>query len=74
MLAHGEIIVRTPDGDRLWSVMPGKTTRVGEFALIAQDIDEDTVAPLGVQPVDSFVEYLVVIHVSYTPHALRICG
>jgi len=41
MLAHRQIIVRTPNGDRLGAVMSGKAARVGIGALVAQDIDED---------------------------------
>src|SRR3546814_4810172 len=47
MLAHRQIIVRAPDRDRLRPVMPGEASRVGEGALVAQDIDEDAVASLG---------------------------
>src|SRR3546814_7759223 len=56
MLAHRQIIVRAPDRDRLRPVMPGEASRVGEGALVAQDIDEDAVASLGMQSIDRLRE------------------
>ena len=47
-----EIVVRAPDGDRLRAVMAGEAARVGEGALVAQDVDEHAIAPFGVQPLD----------------------
>ena len=41
--------------------MPGKTARVGEGTLVAQNIDEDAVTPLGMQAIDGLVEDLVVV-------------
>ena len=52
VLAHREIVVRAPDGDRLRPVMPGEAARVGEGALVAQDVDEHAIAAFGVQPID----------------------
>src|SRR4051812_26805111 len=52
MLAHGEIVVGAPDGDRLRPVMAGEAARVREGALVAEDIDEHAVAPFGMQPLD----------------------
>ena len=52
VLPHGEVIVRAPHGDRLRPVMPGEAARIGEHALVAQDVDEDPIAPLGMKPID----------------------
>ncbi len=72
VLAHGEIIVAAPHGDRLGAVVPGKAARVGIGALVAQDIDEHPIAAFGVQPVDRLVEDLVVVQ-RLCPAAVR-CG
>ena len=56
VLAHAEIIVGAPDGDRLGAVMAGEAVRVGVGALGAQDIDEDAIAAFVVQPVDRRLE------------------
>ncbi len=56
VLAHREIIVRAPHGDRLGAVMPGKAARVGKGALVAQDVDEHAVAPLDMQAIDRLRE------------------
>jgi hypothetical protein len=52
MLAHREIVVGAPDRDRLGAVVPGKAARVGEGALVAQNVDEDAVATFGMQAID----------------------
>ena len=57
VLAHAEIIIRAPHGDQLWTVMPGKTARVGVSAFVTQYVDEHAVTAFGVQPVNRFVEY-----------------
>ncbi len=62
MLTHCEIVVRTPYGDRLWSVMPAKAARIGIGALVAKDIDEHAIAPFGVEPVDRLGKYVRVVH------------
>ena len=62
MLPHRQIVVGAPDGDRLGSVMPGKTPSIGEHALVAQDVDEDAVTSLGVQAVDRLGEDAGIIH------------
>src|SRR5207244_2625627 len=62
MLAHCEVVIRTPHGDRLRAVMAGKTARVGEGTLVAQDVDEDAVAPFAMKPVDRLVENVIVVH------------
>lgn len=62
MLAHAQIVVRAPYRDGLWSVMPGKAARIGKFPFVAQNVDENTVASLGMKPVNRLVEYCVVIH------------
>ena len=62
VLAHGEVIVRAPHCHRLGPVMAREATRVGERTLVAQDIDEDAVASLLVQPVDRLVEDVIVVH------------
>jgi hypothetical protein len=61
VLAHREIVVGTPDGDRLRPVMPGEAARVGERALVAQDVDEHPVPALGMQPVDRLGEDVRVV-------------
>ena len=61
VLAHAEIVVRAPHGDRLGAVMAGEASRVGIAALGAQDVDEDAVAAFVVQPVDRRLEDAVVI-------------
>ena len=63
MLAHAEVIVGAPDGDRLGAVVAGEALRVGVGALGAQDVDEDAIAAFVVQPVDRRLEDLVVVHV-----------
>jgi hypothetical protein len=52
MLAHGEIVVGAPHGDRLRAVMAGEAARIGISALVAQDVDEDAVASFLVQAID----------------------
>ena len=61
MLAHGEVIVGTPDRDRLRPVMAVEAAGVGIGTLVAQDVDEHPVPPFGMKPVDRLVENLVVI-------------
>ena len=56
VLAHAEIVVRAPHGDRLGAVVAGEAARVGEAALGAQDVDEDAIAPLVVEAVDRRLE------------------
>jgi hypothetical protein len=41
--------------------MPGKAARVGIRALVAQDVDEDAIAPLGMQAIDRLIEDLIVV-------------
>ena len=62
MLAHREIIVRAPDGDRLRAIVTMEAPRVGISALVAQDVDKDPVTAFGVQPVNRRFENLVVVH------------
>ena len=64
MLAHREIVVRAPHGDRLRPVVAGKAARVRKSTAIAQDVDEDAVAPFFMQPVDCPSEDIVIVHVS----------
>ena len=52
MLAHGEIIVRAPHGDRLGPVVACKAARVWKGTLVAQDVDKDPVAAFGMQTID----------------------
>ena len=42
--------------------MPVKTTRIGVGPLVAQNIDEHPVTPLGMQAVDCGIENLIVVH------------
>ncbi len=63
VLAHAQVIVRAPHGDRLRPVMPVEAARVGVRALVAHDVDENAVASFLVKTVDRLVEDLVVIHV-----------
>ena len=60
MLAHAEIVVRAPDGDRLGPVA-AEAMRIGEAALGAQDIDEHAIAAFFMQAVDRGSEDAVVI-------------
>ena len=61
MLAHAEIVVGAPDGDRLGAVVAAEAVGVGELALGAQDIDEDAIAAFVVKAVDRGLEDAVVI-------------
>ena len=62
VLAHAQIVVRAPDGDRLRAIVAGKALGVGILALGAQDIDEHAVAALDMKAVDRGSEDAVVIH------------
>src|SRR3546814_6316156 len=73
MLAHGEIVVGAPDGDRLRPVMAVEATGVGEGALVAQDVDEHPIATFAMAPVDRLREDMLVVHLnaqSLFPHPL----
>ena len=61
VLAHAEIVVRAPDGDRARAVA-AEAMGVGVGALVADDVDEDAVAAFVVKPVDRRLEDLVVVH------------
>src|SRR3546814_10980011 len=50
VLAHGEIVVRAPDRDRFRTIMASNAARVRKRSPIAQDVDEDALAALGLQP------------------------
>src|SRR3546814_14077521 len=52
MLAHREIVVRAPDGDRFRPVVPRKAARIRKISLVAQNVDEDAVAAFFVEAVD----------------------
>ena len=60
VLAHAEIVVRAPDGDRLRAVA-AEAMRVREIALGAQDIDEHAIAAFVVKPLDRGFEDAVVV-------------
>src|SRR5437868_15228093 len=60
MLAHAQVIVRAPDGDRLGSVA-AEAARVGIAPLGAQDIDEHAVAALIMKALDRGSEDAVVV-------------
>ena len=60
MLAHAEIVVGAPDGDRLGAVA-AEAVGVGEAALGAKDVDEHAVAALVVKAVDRGSEDAVVV-------------
>ena len=47
--------------------MTSKTPRVGEGALVAQDIDEDPIPALFVQAIDRLVEYMAVVRHGEAP-------
>ena len=74
MLAHREVIVRAPHGDRLGPVMMGEAARIGERALVAQDVDEHAIAAFGMKPVDRLVENLVVVQRTRSVQRRRPCG
>src|SRR3954452_17620985 len=61
MLAHAEIVVRAPDGDRLRPIA-AEAARVGEAALGSQYVDEHAVAALVVKALDRGFEDAVVVH------------
>src|SRR5690606_41585326 len=67
MLAHGEIVIGTPDRDRLWPVMMGKTACVREASLVPQYIDENPISPFAVKTVNRLRKSLIVIHFSPIP-------
>ena len=69
MLAHREIVVRAPDGDRLGPVMAGEAARVGKCALVAQDVDEHAIAALGMEPIDRLGEDALIVQL---PSSLRV--
>jgi len=52
--------------------MPGKTAGVGERPLVAQDVDEDAIAPFAMQAVDGLVEDLVVVQRTCPSGAARL--
>ena len=60
VLAHAEIVVRAPDGDRLGAVA-AEAMRVRETALGPQDVDEYAVAALVVKALDRGFEDAVVV-------------
>ena len=60
VLAHAEIVVRAPDGDRLRAVA-AEAMGVGIAALGPQDVDEHAVAALVVKALDRGFEDLFVI-------------
>ena len=45
--------------------MAGEAARVGEGALVAQDVDEHAVAPFGVQPVDRLREDTLIVQLPF---------
>jgi hypothetical protein len=47
MLAHRQVIVAAPHRDRLGPVVSGEAARIGKGAFVAQDVDEDAVAPIA---------------------------
>ena len=51
VLAHAEIVVRAPDGDRLGAVA-AEAMRVREAALGPQDVDEYAIAAFVMKPLD----------------------
>jgi hypothetical protein len=59
MLAHAQVIVGTPDGDRLGAV-PSKTLGGGVIPLRPQDVDKDPVTALVVEAIDGRFEGAIV--------------
>src|SRR5262245_60143200 len=68
VLAHAEIIVGAPDGDRLGAVA-AEAAGVGVLAAGAKDVDEHAVAALIVQPPDRFFKDAVVVQRGYLARA-----
>ena len=60
VLAHAEIVVRAPHGDRLGAVA-AEAMRVREGALGPQDVDEHAIAAFVMKPLDRRSEDAVVI-------------
>ena len=71
MLAHGEIVVGAPDSNRLGAVMAVEAARIGEGALVAQDVDEDAIAALAMEPVDRLRKDVLVVHLACLPVCSR---
>jgi hypothetical protein len=61
MLAHRQIIVRAPYGDRLGPVVPGEAAGIGKRTLVSQDLDENPITPLTMEALDRLVEDMIVI-------------
>src|ERR671912_2425015 len=61
MLAHRQIVVRAPYGDRLRPIA-AEALRIGIIPLGAQDVDEDAIAAFFVKAFDRRLEDAVVIH------------
>ena len=62
VLAHAQIVVRTPHGDGLGTIVPVKAPRVGISAFVAKDIDKDAVTALFMEAINRGIENLIVIH------------
>ena len=60
VLAHAQIVVGAPHGDRLGAVA-AKAARIGKAALGPQDVDEHAVAAFVVKPLDRRPEDFVVV-------------
>ena len=70
MLAHAQIVVGAPDGDRLRAVVSRKALGIGKIALGAQDIDEDAVAALVMKAVNRCSENAFVVQRRPRPRRL----
>jgi hypothetical protein len=62
VLAHRQVIVRTPYRDVFGTIMACETARIGVGAPIAQDVDENAVAAFRMKAINCRIENLVVVH------------
>src|SRR5690606_9610268 len=65
VLAHRQVIVRAPHGDRLRPVVVGEAARSGILALLAQNVDEHAIPSLTMKALDRLVEDVVVVQRPY---------
>src|SRR6185295_18078417 len=68
VLAHPQVVVGAPHGDRLGPVA-AEAAGVGILAAGAQNVDEHAVAALVVKPPDRFLENAIVVQLEYLARA-----
>ena len=62
VLAHAEIVVRAPHGDRRGAASGVKCSAVGEGAAAALQIGEDAIAAFGPDNVQRVLKFLIIVH------------